>query len=778
MKQKANLLSSRQKKEKKRPIATRKLVAVAILGVILLAVLLTCGWFGVKTFRLTRQRQAAMAAYEAKDYATAERLLRAYIRKDQNSEPAVVALANIYREFGDTGREAQMWGKASSLNPLNEEYRNNMLVCTLNAVDYLNLHGILARKKMLQEEFTGQELYYYVISSYRSSYSKDGDDAYRKYVKDDPEAFHKNDLGRMAEYMAISEDMSEGECKAFLDRMRESEDPSVRYEALYSMMLRTVARTGDDVPDDDELESLLKQIVAANYYAGTPILADFYFSRFRFDDAIAVAEPYLDRIDNLELSLLYAECCVFSDREDKLKALEQKLLGKTGYMRQMADYCSILVAYMEDDTAKLDTSMRNFGNLVSSPLSRFIRLRLAIRQDSYDEILAMTEEFFAHPPFHDLHEQALALCLDYIARQMKEPENQNNPSRMATLAKPLAARMQGIRLLTDIILTDQNRKGLTREQDVMEALATFPDDLLLYEIAAEQFLALNKWDQLLALTEQADKNGVSSAKLDFLRMSALARTNRHDEAADAFREIVEKTESDRQMLAQYFLFCRENKRIGDLAAMADRLENAMDADTRRFAVFFRAAVLVADGDESKKQEALEMLAAAPDDVPEFAFYAANRLSEADRLDEGEAKYLAALKGYPNPALIYVNLSEVYHAKGDQKKALDAAKDAYAAGKASMLTAYVYAARLSEAGRYEEAVDILKFPQYKVNYEEKIVNLWVDCMHHVIEKNIRERKFTDAEKQCNQLLQFAPDDAFGKDNLKKVREIMFPKKDKG
>ena len=51
------------------------------------------------------------------------------------------------------------------------------------------------------------------------------------------------------------------------------------------------------------------------------------------------------------------------------------------------------------------------------------------------------------------------------------------------------------------------------------------------------------------------------------------------------------------------------------------------------------------------------------------------------------------------------------------------------------------------------------------------------MYHVIEKSIRERKFMQAEEQCNHLLIIAPDDAFGKENREKVREILFPKKNK-
>ena len=75
------------------------------------------------------------------------------------------------------------------------------------------------------------------------------------------------------------------------------------------------------------------------------------------------------------------------------------------------------------------------------------------------------------------------------------------------------------------------------------------------------------------------------------------------------------------------------------------------------------------------------------------------------------------------------------------------------------------------------MEILRFPQYKVNYDEKIIGLWVECMHHVIEKSIRERKFMQAEELCNHLLIIAPDDAFGKEKREIVREILFPKKDK-
>ncbi len=114
----------------------RKTFAIIVLGLVLLASLFACGYYGVKTLRRTRLRRAAMTAYENKEYILAERLLRQYVQKDPNAEAEYVALANIYREFGNTGMEAQMWNTASSLNPLSVEYRENLLNAAARAAKH------------------------------------------------------------------------------------------------------------------------------------------------------------------------------------------------------------------------------------------------------------------------------------------------------------------------------------------------------------------------------------------------------------------------------------------------------------------------------------------------------------------------------------------------------------------------------------------------------------------------------------------------------------------
>ena len=244
----------------------RKILAIIVLGLVLFASLLACGYFGVKALRNTRLRRAGLEAYAKKDYALAERLLRQYVQKDPNAEAEFATLANIYHEFGNTGMEAQMWQTASSLNPLNPEYREKMLTSSVKSASYSLLYSFLGRKARVNDKLTDQELYLYVISSYRSGHPKDGNDAYKKAVEADPEAFHKNDLGRMAEFMAKYETMSDDDRDAFLNNALGSEDPVIRFEAIYTIVRRTEQRNEETAGNENELERLLKQTADINYF--------------------------------------------------------------------------------------------------------------------------------------------------------------------------------------------------------------------------------------------------------------------------------------------------------------------------------------------------------------------------------------------------------------------------------------------------------------------------------------------------------------------------------
>lgn len=760
----------------------RKIITLIVLGLVLFVCLLT-GWHvGMKVYRRTSLRRTAMTAYGNRDYAQAERLLQQYVQADPNAEAEYVALANIYHEFGNVEQESQMWQMASSLNPENPVYRANMLNSMVKSASYAPLHGVLGRKAKVDEKFTDQELFLYVISSYRSGYPKDGDDAYKKYLEIAPEVFHGSELGRMAEFMATYETLSDGDREVYLSGAMQSEDPDIRFEAIYTAIRRMEQRNDDDSEGVEEMERLLKRAVETNYFAGTVLLADFYFSECRFAEVIDILEPYLKTVDDIDLYLLYAESCVFTGRLDELRALVKKLQQKSDSMMLLAEYCEILTAYLENDEKKLAAIVRKSGRNINSPLARFVRLRVAMGNESFNEILTVAQEIFSNPPFHDLHNRALFICLDYIAKEMKKQENRDDPSQIAALARILSGYLHGNRLLTEIILTDQYKSGLVKEESLMNALGKFPDDALLQRITAEFLIFDENAEQALPIIEQVlkDKKAANQQPdrgIQVLLMLALDQTGRHDEAATVFRELVENSDFDMELelLGQFFHFCLDNARTADLVSMADRLDNSTDDNLKRFGGGFRAAALLLTEDKARENEALDLLVSTPADAPEFTFYAANRLYQHGRLDEAEAKYKTILKTYRTPSLPYVNLSDIYHARGEKQKALEAAKTAFDLDRESMLPAFTYAKRLAEAERYEEAVEALHFPRHALNYREDIVDLWRDCMRHVIEKSFADRKFLQAEEQCKHMLLIVPDDEFAKENLKKVRKILFPEK---
>ena len=755
----------------------RKIIAVIVLGLVLFASLLACGYFGVKAIRTTRLRRTAMNAYENKDYPLAERLLLQYVQKDPNAEAEFVALANVYHELGNVGMEAKMWQTASSLNPLKPEYYDNMLASAVKAADYLLLHNILGRKARMNESLADRELYLYVISSYRTGHQKDGDEAFQKAVKADPEAFHKNELGLLAEFMADYSNRSEGEREEYLSKAMQSEDPGLRFEAFYIAFRRAEQRNEDEA----EIEKILKQAAEVNRFAGTMVLADYYFSKNRFEDVISVLESYLKTIDDVSLYLQYAESCVFAGKLDELKELEKKLRRKSGAFEVLANYCDVLIAYMENDDEKLAPTVRKIERLVNSPLFRFIRLRLALANESFNEIKAVAQEIFSTAPFYDLHNRAAVVCMDYLSFEMGKAENQKDPSQMAELARILSGYLHGNELLTEIILMDQYKKGLVKEEALTAALEEFPDDILLRQIAAEYLILNGKAEQAMSIIEpilaaMKESEQEPDRMTRSLYMLALDQLGRHDEASVVFQKLVEQSEFDLDLLNQYFKFCEKNKRQTDLDAMADKLETVKDGKLEHYGKFFRAAAMLLTEDEAKEKEALDMLVLAPTDDPEFTFFAATQLCEHDWLDEAEIKYKSIMESYHTPSLLHINLSNIYHAKKEDQKALEAAKEACDLEKKSILPAFIYAKRLSEAERYEEAVKALNFPHRAVNYRKDVVDLWRECMRHVIEKSMADERYAQAEEQCKHLLVIVPDDEFGKETLEKIRVILKPKKD--
>ena len=101
---------------------TQIILAVITALVVLYACLGLLGYIGARMMREARQRTEARAAFDAKDWKNAEKLLKAYLADHIYSEEDFVRLALVYRQFGNTEEEMRCWCRASALNPHKREY--------------------------------------------------------------------------------------------------------------------------------------------------------------------------------------------------------------------------------------------------------------------------------------------------------------------------------------------------------------------------------------------------------------------------------------------------------------------------------------------------------------------------------------------------------------------------------------------------------------------------------------------------------------------------------
>ena len=291
---------------------TRLSLVIGLVSVILLACLGAIGYFGIKTMRRSHLRSEAREAFAAENWKKAEKLLNQYVGLDPDSEEDFVRLAQVYRHFGNTGAEMHCWYKASTLNPLNPEYWDDYAACAMNARNFGHFYTTLSRKIILNAELSRKDKLRYLICSVMTNRAREAKKYYEDMLKADPEVFHADDLGRLAEYVVTYDRLSDAERSNFIDEGIRSEDPFVRLESILFRATSLEVTKENAETAMKEKETLLMQAVELNRYAATPFLVEFYYTHLGFGSVVVVAEPYLENIENVQMAILYADSCVYS----------------------------------------------------------------------------------------------------------------------------------------------------------------------------------------------------------------------------------------------------------------------------------------------------------------------------------------------------------------------------------------------------------------------------------------------------------------------------------
>ena len=778
-----------------------QIVLAVITGLIVLASCLgLVGYFGANKMRESRLRTEARAAFDAKDWKRAEKLLKAYVSDHIYSEADFVRLAEVYRHFGNTEEEMRCWGRASVLNPRNREYWDKYLACALNARAFPHLYTTLAYKLNLNETLDPREQMLYFYCQLVMRRGKDVEQLYEFMVNDDPDVFHRDDLGRLAEFLMTCGELTTEDRMTFLKHSIDSNDPFVRLESILYYLNELEpsdaeatgganeagdkAAEGDDDEganeagdkaaegDDDEgankaarpvsfferKEAILKQVVDMNRFVGIPILAEFYFEQLQFASVIELAEPYLADIDDARLSIIYAESCVFDSHPEKLKPLAdhfrtfgRKYRAQIIYFEALYDFCQGL-----EGNADLAKRMHDLGAEVRTDLSNLIHLQLALNNDNIEKVRSSLETIMWRRPFYDLQERARTSVRHYLWSKIEADPALADDSRMARLAQLVSTPGVKDSFLMRLILSDLNRRNVITRQIIEDDLRDFPYDPYLLRIAAEFELFNDNPELCLEYTERyyALPDAERSTTFDLLHMLAQELSGNIEEATKEFTALVDNSEMDRGLLYRYFKFCIQHKRKSELGNMAQRLAVSSVPDLKALAPFFRAEVLFLDG---KPDEAISLLETVETDSPDFALHAADMFHAHGRLDRALSGCLALLDTYPDRQLILTDVAEIYLDMEMKAEALSYADRAWETDMDDAHSQYVYAKVLAANRRYQEAERVLRIPYREIELEPEIAALWKDIMIHCIQEDFENRLYLHALDRANHYLIIYPDD---------------------
>jgi len=753
-----------------------KIILVSILvSVILLACLGALGYFGIKSMRRSHLRAEAREAFTAEDWKKAEKLLNEYVSKDPDSEEDLVRLAQVYNHFGNTGKEMLCWHRASALNPMKPEYWDNYAVCAMNARDFQNFYSSLSRKIILNEELSAKDKLRYLICTVMTDRAREAKKYYEEMLKADPEAFRKDDLGRLAEYVATFDKLSDAERSNFIRDASQSDDPFVRLESIL-YRATTLAVSGED--DLKQKETLLKQAVELNRYAATPFLVDFYYSHSGFGTVIAVAGPYLADIENVPLSILYADSCVYSGQPEKLKPLIEQFRSFGRRYRMQTAFFEALYDFARGDDEFIK-HMMEVGSVVQTDLANLMNLQIALNNDNEEKIVSLFETIMTTPSFFDLRERARSAVRLYLENKLRENPGFANDPRFIKLAALIPGPNIKDPLLMRISISDQRNRNVLTRQILEENLAAFPEDPYLLEVAAEFELFNGNPGKCLEYIERfyALKKEERSITLDLLHMLAQEIMGRIDEATKEFAALLDHTEMNRGVLYRYLRFCIDHNRGEELSKMADRLDASETPDLKALAPFFRAEELLL---QEKKDEALSLLETAKTDHPDFAFRAASLFLKYDLPDEALSRFLPLVGNHPEQQTVLANIAEIYLAKGMKAEALSYAKQAWETNQDAMLGQFVYAKMLATNGRYQDAEKALNIPNRKVELPGQVRDLWTDIMLHSVQEDLDKGQLQRALERAKHYLTLFPDDpAFlefrtrAEEELKKAKDAQNP-----
>ncbi len=754
----------------------RILILCGFLGAVLLCIGSSL-FYAFKDLGKYTAYKHARKVFEAGDYETAKDLFVKVISDDPNNEAAIEALAQIYHLYHDWGNEAFLRQRLMRLNPMDEERFRTFLNATFRARNFGSIYSHLNLKIMENPELPPEDGGLYLISALHSEHVSNGKLFYSDRRKMDPKYFSSTEYGRYAELLLNASDLTREKVQSIIDSLPSIKDEQIRFETINTILYFLAKQENREA--DEQMETLLRESVKLNEFAGVPLFANYLFSHYRFEETIKVCDEYLKTKVNAVIPVLYGEACVLNGCPEKISRLSdvvRKLNGRQSKI--IASYLDALTAFSSGDEPRLRTLMMDAGSSIETPLALLMRLRLAIEVDSSKEVFQILDRILKEQPFWDFPQRARTIALDYLVRKtdtdiLSHPDELNICAGIASL---LETPGDDVSFLRRIVLLDQFKRKLLKEDDLQNALKKYPGDPVLLRIAAEYYLQQNQPARSMSYLDEYNslKDVGKNSTIAVMHVLALDQLGRRDDAEKEFRGLVER-EEDGPLLYLYYEFCIENSYVESLKFLSSWLESLpKDSANRSVLPFVRAEILLAEG---KEDQALDLFENTKSDDPQFVFHAASRLAEFGRNEAAVKRYLSIRKTSSDKLLVCLNLSDLYTKMGDTKNAFECARSAWQENQDDLHARYIYAKHLFDAGQLADTVSVLKFPQYKANFPAEMLDLWSKAIRGLIKDDFYTGRYGPAMENAKYLLTYFPDDQSAKDYLDKIEKMRRQEKEK-
>ena len=752
-------------------ITPKRIVILAGFLLIMLGCLGTCLFFLVKELDRSIECSRAIALYEAGDYETAKGKLIHVLNRDPHKESAVAALADIYHRYGDWGNETFFRQRLARLNPLNPKYFDDYLESAMRARNYNVIYSLLSLK-VLDEDLDKKTAALYLLSALHSDHISNGKSFYRSKALTDPAYFSGSELGRLAEIMLKAELLAPKEAEKLFATLESAEDPSVRFEVL-NMRAYLLSKFYDE-ENEAKIESMLKEAAELNNFAGAPILANYYFSRYRFGDAMRVSEDFMKNKLNTLMPILYGESCILSGQPELITPLADRIRKLEGRQSKILSwYLDALMAFAAGDLTETKACLQSAGSTIETPLSSLMQLFAAINNRSVSEIRLTLNSLMLRPPFMDFQERARTAALGFLLSELGDIKGIPDPDRITQYAA-IAALIQSpgddSSFLERIILLDKYNRNALNEDELQSMLDTYPGDRILLQIAAEYYLFRNNTKRALEYIEQArrDEDGTGPDIMAVLHMLALDQLGRHEEAEEDFRNIVERDSDNGDLLYYYYTYCTRHEFLDSLRELGKRVAGLpQESPLREFLPFIQAEIRFADGD---RDAALNVFETAKTTRADLIDHAGDFLAAGGRTDAAIKRYLSILENAPDQVRLHLKLSRLYREKGDLASASKHARTAWLLDREDLDARFAWARFLVDDKDYAEALSVLKFPQYKATLPEDVVDLWSAAMREQIKIDFQNGRYTPAIEGAKQLLVYFPYDDMAQDYIQRVERI--------